>query len=108
MLLVVAGFLDVKEWSRTRIWTAHKSIVRDCVYSRTGDTIVSCSDDRTLRTWDATTKALKHSLVGHSHNVVSVVVSPDGRSILSASWDKTLKVNHSFAVFGFFGTMPAM
>ncbi|MBV9689061.1 MAG: TIR domain-containing protein [Ktedonobacteraceae bacterium] len=35
---------------------------------------------------------LLHSLEGHTGSVWSVVISPDGQSLVSGSWDKTIKV----------------
>ena len=36
-------------------------------------------------------KCLK-TLEGHSNSVTSVAYSPDGRKIISGSWDKTIKI----------------
>ena len=32
------------------------------------------------------------TLTGHSHEVTSVAYSPDGKHIVSGSWDKTVKI----------------
>ena len=88
--------------------------MRSVAFSPDGKTIVSGSDDKTLKVWDAGTtahpiprltqnlntpllaaaslelKAEKQS--AHSEPVASVAFSPDGKSIVSGSWDKTLKV----------------
>ena len=83
-------------------------------FSPDGKTIVSGSYDKTLKVWDAGTpsppdpspslslsaptlaaaslelKAEKQS--AHSNYVLSVAFSPDGKTIVSGSADKTLKV----------------
>ena len=52
----------------------------------TGRRIVSGSDDKTLRLWDADTgQPIGAPLTGHTGGVCSVAFSPDGRRIVSGS-----------------------
>ena len=93
---------------------AHSAGVTSVAFSPDGKTIVSGSKDKTLKVWDAGTtahpiphltqilappllaaaslelKAEKQS--AHSREVSSVAFSPDGKTIVSGSYDKTLKV----------------
>jgi hypothetical protein len=46
----------------------------------------------TAKVWDAVTGKVLLSLERHSEGVTSVAYSPNGKSILSGSWDKTAKV----------------
>uniref|UniRef100_A0A7S4EB03 Anaphase-promoting complex subunit 4 WD40 domain-containing protein n=1 Tax=Pelagomonas calceolata TaxID=35677 RepID=A0A7S4EB03_9STRA len=50
------------------------------------------SGDNTLKVWDIATGKCLATLRGHSNYVKGVAVFPDGRRVVSASWDKTLKV----------------
>jgi WD40 repeat protein len=42
--------------------------------------------------WDATTGRETHTLKGHTSGVMWVAFSPDGKRIVSGSWDNTLKL----------------
>ena len=43
--------------------------------------------------WDAESEEEKRTLTGHQREVSSCVFSTDGKTILSGSYDKTLKVS---------------
>jgi len=65
--------------------------VESVAYSPDGRHIISGSDDRTIRIWDANTgAAVGKPLEGHSWNVLSVAYSPYGRCIISGSGDNTI------------------
>jgi len=66
--------------------------VNGCAFSPSGDSIVSASDDRTLKVWDARTGEERSTLCGHSSWVWGCAFSPTGDYIVSASYDRTLKV----------------
>jgi WD40 repeat protein len=67
--------------------------VRSVSYSPDGRHIVSGSDDKTIRIWDAETgAAVGGPLEGHTGSVLSVAYSPDGRHIVSGSDDKTIQI----------------
>ena len=75
-----------------RTFWKHTERVNGCAVSPDGNWIVSASQDKTLKIWDAITGAERLTLSGHTDGVQSCAVSPNGRFIVSASWDKTLKV----------------
>ena len=96
--------------------SAHSDYVLSVAFSPDGKTIVSGSLDRTIKVWDAgrplsgnltaisspptlspsrlaaslELKAEKQS--AHSREIPSVAFSPDGKTIVSGSTDKTIKV----------------
>jgi WD40 repeat protein len=61
-------------------------------YSPDGKRIVTGSDDKTAKVWDADTGRELHTLTGHTGSVLRVAYSPDGKRIVTGSWDKTAKV----------------
>ena len=94
--------------------SAHSGDVNSVAFSPDDKTIVSGADDQTLKVWDAGTPArpiphLAQNLSAptlaaaslelkaekqdaHSHWVMSVAFSPDGKTIVSGSRDETIKV----------------
>jgi WD40 repeat protein len=75
-----------------RVWDADTGKAHiGRIWSVARKRIVSGSDDTILRVWDAETgDALGAPLRGHSRQIWSVAVSPDGRHIVSSSEDETI------------------
>jgi WD40 repeat protein len=44
-----------------------------------------------VKVWDAASGRLLRSLDGHTDRVRAVALSPDGRTIVSGSWDHTIR-----------------
>ncbi|RAH71166.1 WD40 repeat-like protein [Aspergillus aculeatinus CBS 121060] len=81
------------EWGAClQVVEAHRDYVRAVAFSPDGERIVSGSDDKTLRIWDANNGARLNTLKGHEDWVRSVTFSPDGRHIVSDSDDSTIKI----------------
>jgi WD40 repeat protein len=60
--------------------------------------ILSCSEDKTVRLWNAETGEELKRLQGHDRGVLAVVFSADGKRALSCGWDKTAKKRRSSGV----------
>ncbi len=61
--------------------TGHESAVADCAFSPDGAKILSASNDKRLKIWDALTGA-EHMSIEQDERVVSCDVSPDGARII--------------------------
>ncbi len=61
-------------------------------FSPDGTRIVTGSEDKTAKVWDARTGTALLELKGHTDGVTSVSFSPDGTRIVTGSDDKTAKV----------------
>jgi hypothetical protein len=72
--------------------SGHTGTVRSATYSRDGAHIVTASNDKTARSWDAAAGTALVVLAGHGDTVRSAVYSPDGTHILTASEDKTVRI----------------
>ena len=72
--------------------TGHSDYVWSVAISPDGQTLVSGSDDNTIKIWNLATGNLIRTLSGHSGWVKSVVISPDGQTLVSGSDDNTIKI----------------
>ena len=71
------------------VLSGHGDVVGSAAYSPDGTRIVTASQDKTARIWDARTGAQLAVLSGHGDAVQSAAYSPDGTRIVTASDDKT-------------------
>ncbi len=70
----------------------HDGAVNSARFIAGSNRVVTASDDGTVAVWDLASGTLVHRFKGHSHKVVSVVVSDDGRLAASAAWDRTVRL----------------
>src|SRR5262249_50574084 len=70
----------------------HNSWVHSVAFSPGGSRIVTASEDKTARIWDAATAREIAVLRGHEDPVYSAAFSPDGSHLVTASEDKTARI----------------
>ncbi|ETO08161.1 hypothetical protein RFI_29227 [Reticulomyxa filosa] len=70
----------------------HLSAVRGIKFSPDATKIMSYSDDKTIRIWDASSRRLLHILEGHSDLITGVQFSSDSSKLVSCSRDKTIQM----------------
>ncbi|KIJ90128.1 hypothetical protein K443DRAFT_686942, partial [Laccaria amethystina LaAM-08-1] len=75
-----------------KVLKGHTSWVTSVAFSRDGKQIVSGSQAKSVRVWDASTGNELKVLKGHTDRVTSVAFSPDGKQIVSGSNDKSVRV----------------
>jgi WD40 repeat protein len=67
--------------------SGHTAPVNDVAFSRNGNLLASCSDDRSVRLWDTVSWACFGAIPGYSSAVLGVTFSPDSRLLASCTND---------------------
>ena len=83
-----AAYQDLKE----RIVLGHKGLLWGASFAPDGRRIVTASEDKTARVWDAENGDQLAILRGHTEAVRVASFSPDGRQVITASTDKTARL----------------
>jgi WD40 repeat protein len=94
-------FWDMTERQVSMTLSLDDTAAHSLIFSQDGKTLVTGSY-RKIKVWCISTKnkiscidvKLQHSLTGHSHIVSSLALSKDGKILVSASKDKTIKIWH--------------
>ncbi|CCI17593.1 Genome sequencing data, contig C309 [Microcystis aeruginosa PCC 9807] len=79
--------VEGREYNRL---VGHNGSVNSVSFSSDGKTLVSGSDDNTIKLWNVETGQEIRTLKGHDSGVYSVNFSPDGKTLVSGSDDKTI------------------
>jgi WD40 repeat protein/serine/threonine protein kinase len=74
------------------VLSGHGDSVHTAAYSPDGTRIVTASNDKTARIWDARTGVQLAALSGQGSSVNCSAYSPDGTRIVTASADKTARI----------------
>lgn len=111
---------DVASGECVAEWSAHTAWVRSVAFSPDGRSIATASYDRSIKIWDVDkipdclvslpwpgdptresrcsqksgiyNPTCLHTLTGHQQPVSAIAFSPDGRQLVSSSFDKTIKL----------------
>jgi WD40 repeat protein len=99
--LLVTGGLPT-HGSAVRVWDARSGVERfalpqhrqtvTCVAVSAGKLLATGSEDRTVRLYDLTTRKELHVFKGHRNAISGVVLTPDGKTLVTASLDGAVKV----------------
>jgi WD40 repeat protein len=91
LLLVGCGdnprLYDSTTYELQHTLTGHDDTVVSCSFAPDGATILSGSEDCTMKLWSTTTGQCLRTLDGHSKVIVSCSFSPSGHGIYSTSYD---------------------
>ncbi|MDE0021926.1 MAG: WD40 repeat domain-containing protein [Candidatus Poribacteria bacterium] len=58
----------------------------------TAGAVAAIGAGNSIKVWDPHKGALLHTLSGHTALITHIAYSPDGKSIASSSWDKTIRI----------------
>jgi WD40 repeat protein len=94
--ILTASGDHVEIWDRTTgrrisVIKGHSSLVLAAAYDRQGQRVVTGSQDKSARIWDAKSGEERLSLP-HDAAVFAVAFSPDGQHVVTADADQTLRV----------------
>ena len=84
-----AAYQDLKE---RIVLNGHKGLLWGASFAPDGRHIVTASEDKTARVWDAENGDQRATLRGHTEGVRVASFSPDGRQVITASTDKTARL----------------
>jgi len=76
--------------SQTAVLSGHTDGVNSLTFSLDGKSLISGSDDKTVKLWDIQTGGVVKTFSGHSRGVLSVSISADYTRIASGSSDDTI------------------
>jgi WD40 repeat protein/serine/threonine protein kinase len=85
-------WLDARSDTSVTVCRGHGSPVMSADFSTDGGRVVTASEDRTARVWNAATGAQLVQLDGHTSRVTRAAFDPQGTRVVTASDDGTARV----------------
>ena len=86
-VIVLPDSSPIAKKSQLESLIGHSDWIRSLAFSPDSKTLLSSSNDKTVRLWDMETGQLLHLLTGHQDRVKCVGISPNGQLLLSCSAD---------------------
>ena len=84
--------LDAITGSQTTVLSGHTGEINSLTFSSEGKSLVSGSNDKTVKLWDVQTGGVVKTFYGHTSGVWSVSISADCTRIASGSSDNTIRL----------------
>jgi hypothetical protein len=73
-------------------FTGHRGAIHGLAFAPDGKTVVSCSEDQTLRLWDVAAGSERQRFTGHTDEVTDAAFTPDGRQLVSGGRDRSVRL----------------
>lgn len=86
------GTVDKTTLTTVREYLGHSDVVTDLALTGDGKTLVTGSEDKTVRVWEAGTGKQLRLFQGHMAGVTAVAVRADGRQAASAAEDGSIRL----------------
>jgi WD40 repeat protein len=83
---------DVMKGEAVQTLRGHQGEIHAAAITNDGRTVVSASDDSTLKVWDLDHRKLIMTLEGHTAWVSAVAIGPDQKKVISGSFDCSIKI----------------
>ena len=82
--------LDAVTGVQLSIFSEHTNCVNSIAFSLDGKSLVSGSDDKTIKLWDIQTGGVIRTFCGNTSQVLSIAISPDQSTVASGSIDQKI------------------
>lgn len=83
--------ISIESTSLVKTLIGHNDQVSSVAISPNGKSLVSGSEDHSIKIWNLSTGTLIRTL-SHSNGVTDVAISPDGQTLVTSSRDNTVKI----------------